>query len=135
MKNFNADNEPRISPGFKVPKGYFEDFSSRVMDRLPERGPKVIPIHSNRRWLYVAAAILVLALSLPLLNRITSNSTVTDQAAVENYIALHSEISDEDIVELLEFEDISKIDIEYQLEDKTVEDILSSGNNLENIIN
>jgi hypothetical protein len=135
MKNFNADSEPRISSGFKVPEGYFEDFSSRVMDRLSERGPKVIQIRSNRRWLYVAAAILVLALSLPLLNRITSNSTVTDQAAVENYIALHSYISDEDIVELLESEDISKIHIEYQLEDKTVEDILTSGNNLENIIN
>lgn len=136
MNDFKLDNHPKIDPGFKIPENYFEVFSERMMEQLPEREVKVVSIFSERKsWIYTVAAVLVLALSIPVLNRLSPTVNAPDQAALETYLTSHSEISNDDIVELLENEDIQKIKVDYDLEDKTIEDALSSNPNLENIIN
>ena len=132
MKEFKLDNH-KIDAGFKIPDNYFDTFPDKVMKVLPASEPKVIPFFGSGRWIFAAAAILILALALPILNKLTVSSqpNITE---LENYISYHSSISDEDIVDLLETEDIEKIKIEQFLEDKAVEDILTSDADLEHYI-
>ena len=135
MKTFKLDNEPKIKTGFTVPENYFEDFSTKMMQQLPENEPKVISIFARKKtWMYAAAAILVLALSLPIYNNYFSHSSEIDEATLENYITYHSTVSDTDIVNLLNEQDIQKMSVDLDIEDVTIENELSQNKNLEHYI-
>lgn len=132
MKTFNLDNEPKIETGFKVPENYFEDFSAKMMQQLPENESKIFSIYANRRtWIYAAAAVIVLAFSLPIYNNYFSNSSEIDEETLENYITYHSTVSDTDLVNLLDEQDIQKISIDIDIDDVIIENELSETNNLE----
>jgi hypothetical protein len=50
---------------FRVPEGYFDDFATQVMAKLPERELKPVAKHvSLRPWMYAAAALLVAVFSV-----------------------------------------------------------------------
>jgi len=125
MKSFKLDTTPKIKPGFAVPDGYFENFQAAMMQQLrPE--PKVVALHQNRKsWWYAAAAVLVLALSIPILDNVTPAAD-SDLTAIDYYLA-QNEISDEQIVELLTVEEISKIKIENDPDDAAIEEAFRSG--------
>jgi hypothetical protein len=140
MKPFKLDNHAKIKPGFTVPEGYFETFEVSMMQQIAaqnsqtsaERVTKVISLRQNQKsWWYAAAAVLILALSIPAINTITATDQ-TDMAALDNYFA-YAGLSDDQIVELLESEDIDNIKIDYQLEDAVIEDALQTGT-IENYI-
>jgi hypothetical protein len=133
MKTFKLDNEPKIETGFTVPENYFEDFSIKMMQQLPENNePKVISIFARKKtWMYAAAAVMVLALSLPIYNNYFSHSSEIDSVTLENYITYQSTVSDTDIVNLLDEQDIQKMNIDLNIEDITIENELSENNNLE----
>ena len=135
MNDFNLDKEPKIGSGFKTPEGYFDDFHLKMMQNLPVQEPKVIPLFAMRRtWMMSAVAILVLALMIPLYNSFYTNSEEIDAISMENYLAYQSNISQYDLINLLDSEDIQSLDVDLALEDKTIEDILTNNNNLENYI-
>jgi hypothetical protein len=135
MKEFKLDSEPKITPGFRTPDGYFDAFSEKMMAQLPKETPKVISIYSHRkRWLFAVAAILVLALSVPIFNTLNTNTTELDQQTLEDYITYNSGISENDLVELLEKEDIEKMNVDYNIQDKDLEELLSDNNNIEQYI-
>lgn len=132
MKTFKLDNEPKIKTGFTVPENYFEDFSTKMMQQLPENEPKVISIFARKKtWMYAAAAILVLALSLPIYTNYFSHSSEIDEATLENYITYQSTVSDTDLVNLLDEQDIQKMNVDLDIEDITIENELSQNKNLE----
>jgi flagellar basal body-associated protein FliL len=132
MKTFKLENEPKIKTGFTTPENYFEDFSAKMMQQLPRKEPKIISLFARRKtWLYTAAAIMVLALTVPVYNYFYSNSPEIDDVTLENYIAYHSTVFDEDLVNLLDEKDIQQISIDFNIEDKTIENELSNNNNLE----
>jgi hypothetical protein len=132
MKTFKLDNELKIETGFTVPENYFEDFSARMMQQLPENEPKIISIFAKKKtWMYAAAAILVLALSLPIYNNYFSRSSEIDETTLENYITYHSTVSDTDLVNLLDEQDIQKMSVDLNIEDITIENELSQNKNLE----
>lgn len=132
MKIFKLENEPKIESGFKTPEHYFDTFSARVMQQLPKEETKKIPIFSKRKtWFYAAAAILIFGLSIPIYNQFNSPSSEIDDATLENYIAYQSSVSDTDLVNLLSEEDIQKISIDLNIEDKTIENELTENKNLE----
>ncbi len=132
MKTFKLENEPKIEAGFKIPENYFDTFSARVMQQLPEKEPKTISLFSRKKtWFYAAAAVLVLALSIPVYNSFYSKTTEIDETTLENYISYHSTVSDTDLVNLLDEKDIQKINIDLNIEDKAIENELSTDNNLE----
>lgn len=135
MKEFKLDNEPKITSGYTTPEGYFDAFSEKMMAQLPKDKPKVISIYSSRkRWMFAAAAVLVLALSVPVFNKLTTNTAELDQQTLEDYITYNSGISENDLVDLLEKEDIEKMNVDYNIQDKDVEDLLSENNNIEQYI-
>ena len=131
MKPFKLDQHHKIKSGFTVPENYFENFHASLLQQI-EPEPKVIRLTSNRNDWYAAAAVFVMALTIPAINSITSNFGQTDVAALDNYFT-YTDISDDQIVELLEKEDIDKIKIDFQLEDAAIEDALQTGN-IENYI-
>jgi len=132
MKTFKLDTEPKINTGFIVPENYFEDFSAKMMQQLPKKETKIISIFEKKKnWMYAAAAILILALSLPIYTNYYNHSSEIDEATLENYISYHSTVSDTDLVNLLDEQDIQKMSVDMDIEDITIENELSQSNNLE----
>lgn len=130
MNDFKLDKEPKINTGFKTPDGYFDDFSQKLMQQLPPKEPEVISIFAKRKtWLYAAAAVLVIALTIPIINQ--NQTPELDEATLENYLAGNAGISEMELVDLLQEEDINKIKLDQNMDDKAIEDILVSNPNLE----
>lgn len=135
MKTFKLENEPKIETGFKTPEHYFENFSIKMMEQLPNNEPKVISIFQKRKNIFVlVAAVLVLALMIPILNPSTENSKDLDDVAIENYITYQSNVNQYDLINALESKDINTINSGIVLEDDAIEDHLSTNSNLENLI-
>lgn len=135
MKTFKVENEPKIETGFITPEHYFENFSIKMMEQLPNNEPKVISIFQKRKNIFMlVAAVLVLALMIPILNPSTVNSKDLDAVALENYITYQSNVNQYDLISVLESEDINTINSGIVLEDDAIEDHLSTNSNLENLI-
>ena len=132
MKNFNLGNEPKITSGFTTPDGYFDKFSEKVLAQLPKQETKVISIFSSKKvWYFAAAAVLILMLSIPLFTKYSTQQEEIDTETLENYIAYQSNISEEEIVNLLEQDDLDKMKLDFNIDDATIEDALKSNSNLE----
>ncbi len=132
MKDFKLDNENKITSGFTVPDGYFESFSEKVLAQLPKKEPKTIALFGYRKvWYYAAAAAVAITISIPVYNKYASRQDEIDSAALEHYIAYNSSISEDDIINLLNQEDIDKMKFELKVDDKEIEDALKSNSNLE----
>ncbi|MEM8522827.1 hypothetical protein [Flavobacterium sp. PL12] len=135
MKTFKLENEPKIESGFRTPDDYFENFSVKMMERLPASETKVISIFQKRKTLFMmVAAILVLALMIPVIANWSQNKQELDSVALENYITYQSNVNQYDLINELETEDISKIKINVAIEDKAIEDVLAMNSNLENLL-
>jgi len=132
MKNFKLGNEPKITSGFTTPDGYFDTFSEKVLAQLPKQETKVISIFSSKKvWYFAVAAILILMLSIPLFTKYSTQQEEIDSATLENYISYQSNISEEEIVNLLEQDDLDKMKLDFNIDDATIEDALKSNSNLE----
>jgi hypothetical protein len=135
MKAFKLENEPKIESGFKTPDHYFENFSTKVLQQLPKEEPKVLALFEKRKVLMMmAAAILVIALMLPIAKAYRQKAKELDTTTLENYLTYQSNINQYDLISELDVEDINKIKTTVVLEDKTVEDLLSANSDAENLI-
>ena len=135
MKTFKLENEPKIKSGFIIPESYFDHFSEKVMQQVTKEEPKVISLFLRKKsWLFVAAAIIGLGLIIPIYNDFSNHSSEIDEIILENYIANKSDISDTDLANLLDEEDIQKMSIDLDIEDKSIENELSINSNLEQYI-
>jgi hypothetical protein len=135
MNDFKLDNEPKIKSGFQIPEHYFDSFSEKVMNQLPKEEPKVVSLWDrNKRWIYSAAAVLVLSLTIPLANQFQSTSTevaTTETNEIENYLAYHASLSDEEIIKLLDKEDIAEIEVTNSLDEEALKQALNEDSNTE----
>jgi hypothetical protein len=137
MKTFKLDNEPKIEPGFKVPDHYFDTFSARMMQELEQNQTPVISIFKQKRTFIISAvaAVLVLALMIPLLVKQQNNRTYElETAALENYITYQSNVNQYDLINGLNYEEIENMKSPIALEDETIEEHFSTNANLENLI-
>jgi hypothetical protein len=132
MKEFKLDETEKITSGFTIPEHYFDDFQNKIVVQLPEKKTKVLSLFSQRKtWLFAVAAVLVLALCIPIVNYYSSSNSEIDKTTLETYLSYNANLSDDDIVELLDEKDLQKIKIDLTIEDKDIEDILSTNSNLE----
>ena len=135
MKAFKLDNETKLTSGFKVPDGYFDDLQNKVNQRLSANEAPVISLFERRKTVILAiAAVFVIALSIPLVNYQKTETTEIDKSTLENYLLNNADISNDEIVELLNEEDIQKMRIDLKIEDQELEDILTADNNMEDYI-
>lgn len=135
MKTFKLENKPKIESGFKIPDHYFENFSVEMMAQLPKNETKVISIFQKRKSLVLMiAAVLVLALMIPFFAPSSTNTKEIDAEELENYITYQSNVTQYDLISVLESEDINNIHTSIVLEDEAIEEQLSVNSNLENLI-
>ena len=135
MKEFKLENEPKIESGFKVPDHYFDHFSAKVLQQLPESEPKVISIFQKRKAvIMMVAALLVLALMIPIYTSISTTPKELDQTTLENYLAYQSNLNQYDLISELETEDITKMQPVSSAEDQVIEDILTTDSDMEHLL-
>ena len=132
MNEFNLEKDRKIASGFKVPEQYFEDFSAKVREQLPEKEPKLIALFTNKKtWFFAVAAVVVVALTVPIFHLTPPAPVELDKDTLENYLNHCSDFSDDDLAEFLNESDIRKLDIDSAIEDRAIEDLLSTNDNLE----
>jgi len=136
MKTFKLENEPKITTGFKTPDDYFDDFSAKVLQQINEtKDVKVIPIYKRKNVLsMLAAAVIFIGLLIPIVNNYNNTSKELDEATLETYLTYQSNLNQYDLIKELDTKDIDKLNKSVALEQETLEDILSSNPNIENLI-
>lgn len=135
MKPFNLENHPKIKTGFATPEGYFEQFSEKLLANLPQEEKPVISLFARKKkWFMAVAAVLILGIMIPFLNKNSNESQNLDSASLENYLAYQSTISPDELVSLLDYKDIEAIETDLNLDDVAVESALSGNNYIENYI-
>jgi hypothetical protein len=134
MNDFRINSKHKIDSGFKIPEDYFENFSKNVLLKINKPEPKVLSIFYKRKtWISSVAAVLVISLSVTLYRKITVKST-EEKLTLENYITNQSEISQYDLVALLDAKDIEKIKIDLKLDDTKIEEVLTNSSEIENYL-
>jgi hypothetical protein len=138
MKIFKLEDEPKINPGFKTPEGYHDSFSSIFLQNLPKEEitskVKVISIFRKRKTIIMAiAAVLVLAIMIPILYTTNLKNNELDATTIENYLAEDSNINQYELIGEIEPES-NNIANSTKLEDEVLEDILVTNPNIENLI-
>ena len=131
MNEFKINNENKITSGFTTPVGYFDGFSIEKNNRiiLPKSRVKVISINS-KRWVTSVAAVLIIALSITFFTKMeVSNSD--DNVLMENYITNNSEISQYDLITLLDNKDIENLSVELNLNDAKMDEEFDNTNEIE----
>lgn len=119
MKRFDLDNDPKITPGFKVPADYFEQFEAKIMNRLPQREVKVVSLWQRKSvWVSSAAAVFIIAIGTWLFFvQDNTENTISSQ----EYLAYESDITTEDIAHYLTDDDITAVEKELKLYDQESE--------------
>jgi hypothetical protein len=131
MKEFKLDNHPKISSGFKVPDDYFDKFEEAVQNKIATKETPVFKLFTKKNWIIAVAAIFVIALTIPIFTQITTSSSSIDQAQVEVYLAEQYNLSEDDIVDLLDEEKIEKIELELDINPTELEEALLINSNVE----
>lgn len=134
MKPFELDKKPGHYDGFRVPDGYFDTLPDRVFARLEtERNVRRTRYGRKRNWWVAAAAVMLLALFVPLAWQQFSTTPV-DPAALENYLNDEAGLTSYEVGAFLDERDLSKIEAELPVDHQAIEDALSQNANLENYI-
>ena len=133
MNSFNLENQPKINSGFKTPENYFENFSESILAKIGQEEKPVISIFQRKRnWFLAAAAILILGIMIPFLNKPAESQNI-DDATMENYLA-QSNISQYELANMLDNEDIDALEKELAMDESTLESAIEYNGNLENYI-
>ena len=134
MKEFKLDNEPKITTGFKVPDGFFERLENSILHKINEKETPVYELFTKRNWIIAIAAVFVIALSIPIVNYMNVSTSTIDQVQLETYLIEQSNLSEDDIVELLDEEKIQKIELELNVNTNELEEVLLTNSNLEDYL-
>lgn len=111
MERFKLGENNKIEQGFNPPESYFDNFTERLMQKLPEKETRVIPLYKKASvWISSVAAVLILALGLTMYLRSNSAPAKADNTSIENYLAYQSNISAYDIIQELDQQDIDELE-------------------------
>ncbi len=113
MKNFDLDNNYKITSGFITPENYFEQFEAKIMHQISAqksavKEAKVVSLfHRKQVWMTSIAALFLLSIALPVyFNSVNESSLQAD--TIEHYLAQQSvgtteltkHLTNDDILEL-----------------------------------
>jgi hypothetical protein len=135
MKEFKINDKNKITSGFTTPEGYFDGFSIDVNNNLskPKNDRKLIFINT-KRWITSVAAVLIVALSVTVYTKLIIENP-EDSIEMENYITNHSEISQYDLITLLDKKDIENLSIEMNTSNTKTDEEFANTNEIENYLN
>lgn len=134
MKEFKINDENKITSGFTTPEGYFENFTIDLQNNESHQKTerKVISINT-KRWLTLVAAVLIVAISVTIYTKLVIEKT-EDSIEMENYISNHSDISQYDLITLLDEKDIENLSVEMNFNSMETEEEYENTNEIENYI-
>jgi hypothetical protein len=134
MKEFKINDENKITSGFTTPEGYFENFTIDLQNNESHQKTdrKVISINT-KRWLTSVAAVLIVAISVTIYTKLVIEKT-EDSIEMENYISNHSEISQYDLITLLDKKDIENLSVEMNTSNPKTEEEFDNANEIENYL-
>ncbi|AWH85745.1 hypothetical protein HYN59_11775 [Flavobacterium album] len=125
MNNFRLDKEPKITSGYKAPDGYFDSFTERLMQQLPQQEAKVIPLYKRKPvWLSVAASFIIM-LTLGVFLTTNTSTPQPDDEAIESYLAYQTNINSYDLMQHLDTQDIAELEQSIPVSDEAIEEYLS----------
>lgn len=135
MNKFSLDTHPKIKSGFTTPPDYFEELPRQILEKIRENPDSETKIFSLHRIIYAAAAILILALSLPFFMQNSTNSLEQiDTKTLENYLSYQSNVSQYDLINLIDVSELDAIHYDLAVENQEIEELLISNPNFENYI-
>lgn len=139
MKPFKLEEEPKIKSGFKIPEDYFENFASKLAQNLPkeetQNETKVISIFRKRKTILLAiAAVLIVGLIIPILYTTTSKNKELDAVTLETYLSEEGNLNQYELIGEIEPRESAQIKNTNELEAETIEDILVTNPNIENLV-
>ncbi|KAF2518577.1 hypothetical protein E0W68_07405 [Flavobacterium salilacus subsp. salilacus] len=129
MKNFKLDNEPKINSGFKAPDDYFSTLTDIVLQKLPQQETKVIPLYRKKPVWLSAAAIFMILIGGSLFFKLNTTTAQPDSTAIENYLVYQSSISEYDLYQKLDADDIAELEQSIGVSNEAIEDYISTQNN------
>lgn len=134
MKEFKIKDENKITSGFTTPEGYFDNFTIDLNNNVShlKTDRKVISIYT-KRWLTSVAAVLIVALSVSVYTKLVIEKP-EDSIEMENYISNHSEISQYDLITLLDKKDIENLSVEMNASNPKTEEEFDNANEIENYL-
>jgi len=125
MNTIDLDKHPKIKPGFKVPENYFDELESKILSQLETEEPKVIQLKSYRKyWFSAVAAVVILAISIPLYQNWKINTTPLDNESIEQYLSYQPNVYTEDIISHLDDSDVISLQEKQSLESESIEKYL-----------
>lgn len=134
MNRFNLDTHPKIKIGFTTPPDYFEELPQQILRKIatPNKETKLFTLN---RIIYAAAAILVLALSIPFFIQNSGNSfEQIEMDFLENYLSYQSNVSQYELISLMDTNELESIQVDFSLDNTEVEELLLTNPNFENYI-
>ena len=134
MKEFKIKDGNKITSGFTTPEGYFDNFTIDLNNTVSHLNTdkKVISINT-KRWLTSVAALLIVALSVSVYTKLVIEKT-ENSIEMENYISNHSEISQYDLITLLDKKDIENLSVEMNASSSKTEEEFDNANEIENYL-
>jgi hypothetical protein len=134
MKPFHLDTNSKIKSGFTLPPGYFESFESKLFEKLKQEKPtNAISINFRKaKWYSMAAAVIIVAVSLPIYNYHTISSLPKPTSdELEYYLDIHPAITSDDIISHLSETDVQTMQINANLKIENIENYLLKTESIE----
>lgn len=143
MKNFDLENNNKITTGFTVPEDYFEQFEAKMMQQISTQKTavkevKVVSLFYRKQvWMSSIAALILLAIAIPVYFNMAKENNI-ESHSIENYLANQQHLSENEIIEHLSEEDINALEnslITSTNENDAIENYLSESEHLDYILN
>ena len=133
MEKKILDTKPKIADGFRIPENYFMQLSDKIMSEINHK-PKTITFFENKKWVLAAAAIITILITTSLFIKYSTKQSNIEIETLENYIAYHSTVSDEDIINLISEDDLKELNFDLDISKSEIEAILNTNSNLDNYL-
>jgi hypothetical protein len=143
MKNFDLENNNKITTGFTVPEDYFEQFEAKMMQQISIQKTaikevKVVSLFYRKQvWMSSIAALILLAIAIPVYFNMAKENNI-ESHSIENYLANQQHLSENEIIEHLSEEDINALENSLSAstnENDAIENYLSESEHLDYILN
>ena len=134
MNKFKIDYKNKITSGFTYPEDYFEQFSEALNSKInqPKATVKVISINT-KKWITIVAAVFIIALSVSVYSKMVVSQSY-EKNTTEYYITNHSEISQYDLITLLDKKDIENLSVELNCSTTKMDTEFTNINDIENYL-
>lgn len=141
MSTKNLNNGEKIKSGFQIPDGYFEQFDSKLLIKLPKKETKVLSLwNTSKIWISSAAATIIVGLLVVFLIQTNASATIQnpiETTTLENYLS--TELSTYEISDKLTNEDINALEKSLSLNQTVnkddIEEYLLDSQNLDYYLN